>query len=670
MKNDPNLLDGRLAIFYWKPSSILESSIGQLAANLRSAAPNLSAVMLKTNNGLGWQGKWDPAKPNLAVHSISDVQRWVEELGARGLECHAWCTVRGNVVARELDRLAEICLCGGVRSLLLGVQRDPPGTPLARRSFFVGGQDAAETLAGGLRQRVGPDFHLGLIFDATVGQPQSVFVQSAWFPEIDSLHPLVYHRQMGLTPVEALKATFAALGNWGKPLYPILQAFDVPAAEVAQVVAAAAEAQQAPGLSLFRYGLGGGQGLNQSELAQVAGCWPAAPAAMYSALPARARPQKLTTQAAKSSATPTLVQVDPDDERGGLFSVGYYGDPVKLGRAWTRDRDAEGRPRLYRPAAYNEQTLYVAYAPRLLAKGRYQLEVFVPRNHAYARDVHYFVVDYPRGVRREVLAVLDQAPHHDSWAPLKGNVVSGPGQGEPASVYELDPAFDDSGRVNVADVTFIDPASHPTRRFEISYGAVRWRPLETDAAGFDSPVGTALERAGAFAAGRRLGNYSIWCGNWYDANPLGTRYGQGNRWAIHTGADLNLQGPGGVLADKDAPVYAMGAGRVISAGFVSSGWKNVIIIEHPAPDEDRVIYARYAHVTSLLVRPNDVVARGQQICAIGQYAPNNYHLHFDLSYDPILKTVPGHWPGDNLAFVRRVYVDPLAFIRQRHRVRE
>jgi murein DD-endopeptidase MepM/ murein hydrolase activator NlpD len=470
---------------------------------------------------------------------------------------------------------------------------------------------------------------------------------------------------MGLSPRAALTEVYQALGAWGKPIYPILQAFDVPAAEVAEVVALAAEAQQVPGLSLFRYGMGQGQGLSRDELARVAGGWPAAPAAMT-------RPAGWAKRARHDpAAEPTQVQVDPDDERGGLFSVGYYGDPVRLGREWTRDIDADGRPRLYRPASYNEQTLYVAYAPRLLAKGAYQVEAYIPRNHAYARDVHYFIVDYPRGERRETLAILDQQPHNDMWVPLKGNVVSGPGQGDPVSAYDLDPAFDDSGRVNVADVTFVDPASHPTGRFEVSYAAMRWRPVDPAVLpGFDSPVGTAAERAGPLADGRRLGPYAIWCGNWYDANPIGTRYWLGNRWAVHTGADLNLQGPGGVLADRDAPVYAIGAGRVISAGFVSSGWKNVIVIEHPLPDENRVIYARYAHVASLMVRPNDVVARGQQICTIGQYAPNNYHLHLDLSYEPFLKTVPGHWPGDNLALVRRLYVDPLAFIKQRHRTRE
>jgi murein DD-endopeptidase MepM/ murein hydrolase activator NlpD len=240
--------------------------------------------------------------------------------------------------------------------------------------------------------------------------------------------------------------------------------------------------------------------------------------------------------------------------------------------------------------------------------------------------------------------------------------------------FALDPSFPDAGRVNVADITFVDPAAHHTRRYESSFGALRWRPVAlmppATVPGFDSPVGAPAERAGPFATGERIfERYELWCGKWYDANPIGSRYWLGDRWAVHTGADLNLSGPAGVLEDRFAPVYAIGDGRIVSAGFVSAGWKNVIIAEHPVPGEDRVIYARYAHVADLRVRANDLVARGQQICTIGEYAPNNYHLHFDLSFDPILKTLPGHWPGDNLALVRQVYTDPKAFIKQKHVIR-
>ena len=61
--------------------------------------------------------------------------------------------------------------------------------------------------------------------------------------------------------------------------------------------------------------------------------------------------------------------------------------------------------------------------------------------------------------------------------------------------------------------------------------------------------------------------------------------------------------------------------------------------------------------------------RGQQICTVGEYLPDNWHLHFDISHTTVLKTVPGHWPGDNLDAVLKDYTDPMAFIKQRHVVR-
>jgi murein DD-endopeptidase MepM/ murein hydrolase activator NlpD len=158
-------------------------------------------------------------------------------------------------------------------------------------------------------------------------------------------------------------------------------------------------------------------------------------------------------------------------------------------------------------------------------------------------------------------------------------------------------------------------------------------------------------------------------GNWYDANPYGSRYLLSSGYARHTGADLNLQGPGGVIADKDAPVYAAADGVVIWARYVSPGWKNIIVVEHPVPNENRVVYARYAHVAGMRVQEGQVVRRGQQIAAVGEYAPNNYHLHFDISPDTVLKRLPGHWPGDDLAAVQHYYTDPMAFIKRYHLVR-
>src|SRR5688572_30032205 len=144
---NPNLFDGRLALFYWKPSSIRETAIAQFAQNVRATAPNVNAVLVKTNNGVGWEGKSDASNPNLAINGLQDVQRWVQGLAAQGLECHAWCSLSGNMVNQEIDRIAEICLRGGVKSMLLCLEKYDSKTPVHDRVYFTGDQNAARALA-------------------------------------------------------------------------------------------------------------------------------------------------------------------------------------------------------------------------------------------------------------------------------------------------------------------------------------------------------------------------------------------------------------------------------------------------------------------------------------------------------------------------------------------
>lgn len=193
--------------------------------------------------------------------------------------------------------------------------------------------------------------------------------------------------------------------------------------------------------------------------------------------------------------------------------------------------------------------------------------------------------------------------------------------------------------------------------------------MAAQAVSLDAPIGDEAERRGPLGDGRRtVGGYPYWAGQWFDVNPLGSRYRLGSAYAIHTGADLNLDG-GSVIADKDAPVHSIGHGVVLWARWLSAGWKNVIVIEHPVPGEDRVVWARYAHVANLQVQEGQMVRPGQFIATIGEYAPNNYHLHFDIALDPILRSTPGHWPGDDGHRVRAVYTEPLAFLQKYHLVR-
>ncbi len=191
------------------------------------------------------------------------------------------------------------------------------------------------------------------------------------------------------------------------------------------------------------------------------------------------------------------------------------------------------------------------------------------------------------------------------------------------------------------------------------YLSTQWCDLITEgqpevevpaADGFDAPIGSPQERAGA----------PMWPGAWFDATPYGTRYDATGRPAVHTGADLNLPND----QDALAPVYA-GASGVVRAAAVYPVWGNLIIVEHKLAD-GTPIWTRYGHLNEMSVQANQVVSRGQMIGRVGnafnRYA---YHLHYDVARIDLGKS-PADWPGDDLGRVMRDYLDPLAFT-QAHR---
>jgi len=176
---------------------------------------------------------------------------------------------------------------------------------------------------------------------------------------------------------------------------------------------------------------------------------------------------------------------------------------------------------------------------------------------------------------------------------------------------------------------------------------------------YDSPVGTSAERATA----------QIWPGRWLDANPYGNRYQFGNplKWAVHTGADLNLNFPGW-NDDANDPVYAIADGVVTFAQLVfnSNGqvstWGKLVVVEHPDGT-----FSRYGHLRTLTVSAGQPVTRGQRLGTIGgsEYGVPD-HSHFDISTSGALRTNPTYWPGDDLPAVQQHFVDPKVFIQERH----
>lgn len=169
---------------------------------------------------------------------------------------------------------------------------------------------------------------------------------------------------------------------------------------------------------------------------------------------------------------------------------------------------------------------------------------------------------------------------------------------------------------------------------------------------FYAPIGTPEER--------RSGQ--IWPGEWLDATGYAVRYRIDTEFeAYHTGVDLNLNSP---IWDADAhdPVFAIGDGVVTYAGYFSSGWGNLIIIDH-GPVDGLPLYARYAHVESIYVKVGERVTAERQIAHVGRINDNSpFHLHFDLSRTHVLKDNPGHWPKLNLQGVLTNYVDPRAWL--------
>lgn len=98
--------------------------------------------------------------------------------------------------------------------------------------------------------------------------------------------------------------------------------------------------------------------------------------------------------------------------------------------------------------------------------------------------------------------------------------------------------------------------------------------------------------------------------------------GFGRRWGrMHRGIDI--AGPIGT------PIMAAAAGYVISSGWNSGGFGNLVKIRH---DDGSVTY--YAHNHRILVRAGDYVQQGQQIAEMGSTGRSTGpHLHFEIRPD-------------------------------------
>ncbi len=596
--------DGKVAVWHWKGDSVPESSIDDLARNLKRDAPNVKQVWVKTSDvtqsaGAQWQGFWD-IKRSLAIDGPASIDRWVQTLGRYNLEFVAWCIPRGINIAAEADLIVQACQRPGVRAMILDVE--------PYEGFWVGGPQAIRPLMTAVRRRLPGSFHIGMAVDPRTQWFDRIH-PFEWQPFVNSIHPMVYWTTFRRPPDTALAEAYRVWGNYGKPIIPILQG-DSPAEEITTAGTLSVNRHGARGVSFWRLGV-----MTTAQL--------------------RAASESLSSTPTQP-APPTIVYgetqvVRPTDSGFISFSHSGQNELQDFVGVW-------GWRVYYKATEVQASKVTARWTPRLTKSGRQEVSVFIPGRHATTRNARYKVHGV-RGANSEVLVTIDQAQYGNQWITL--------------GVFDIDK---DAPR---AGVVFLNDLTGETGR-EIAFDAVRWRevidgpitgtPGAFVADGYDSPVGTEEERR----------SQAVWPGRWLDASPFGRLYFVGTpSEAYHTGADLNLPND----ADRGAPVYSAASGVVVFANRLPT-WGNVIIIQHdPLVRTGRVMYGRYAHVGPMLVQVGDRVRRGQQITtvsnAFGRWA---YHLHFDLSPTTILENNPEHWPGRDRDSVFTHYVDPREFI--------
>ena len=109
--------------------------------------------------------------------------------------------------------------------------------------------------------------------------------------------------------------------------------------------------------------------------------------------------------------------------------------------------------------------------------------------------------------------------------------------------------------------------------------------------------------------------------------PIGSSFGFRHdpftgRAALHTGLDFP--------ADTGTPIHAAAGGVVLSTEL-QGAYGQMVELDH-----GNGLVTRYAHTSKMLVRPGEVVKRGQQIALVGSTGRSTGpHLHFEVMLDGV-----------------------------------
>jgi hypothetical protein len=414
--------DGKIALWLVHGDDVGEASIDEIAQTILTYAPAVNAVWVKTNDGADWMSKYD-TKPALWIDGPAAIDRWVATLQRYGLEFHAWCVPRGLDIDAETSVMLQVCQRPGVRSMVMDVE--------PYNGFWAGGQAAIRPYMLKLRSVLPGTFHIGMSVDSRQAHYSEIYPLE-WYPFVNSVHPQVYWPDFGNTPEQALTEAYAAWGQYGRPIFPVLSGFNAPPAELNTARTLAISQHQAAGLSWWAFGhidAAHFVSINHFVNGAVATSPPGADGS--------------PTQ----TGTPTVITVSSGQYHDGTYNANTpfstYQGPNGLGK--------------FRPTDQNVANVYAAWDPQIKQAGWYRVEAFVPAQHATSGNARYKihgVVNRPD----EYIVSATQASLSNDWLTL--------------GTFQIDPSRTQSG------VVYLDDWTLEVSR-EVAFDALRWLPIGT-----------------------------------------------------------------------------------------------------------------------------------------------------------------------------------------------
>lgn len=362
---------GKTALWHWVGEYIPEKTIEEFAQSIKSKAPNISQIWVKTSDGIYWQGRFDSSL--LSVKGPDDIDRWVEVLNKYDLEFHAWCVPKGTNVSQEAYIISRVCLRPGVKSMILDIE---PYT-----GFWTGGKEAIVPFISKLRSYVGNDFHIGMSMDPRPWHYDTIY-PAEWKPYIDSLHPQCYWRTFQYSVEHTLDLMYSTWSDYGLPIIPALQGnSDLHQQELAYDLSV--NKYNMSGLSWWRYGV-----IPQYDAVNLSVDINTPPVINY-------------------DSELVITPFDPNFD-GGAYA-GFSGFKHLV--------DSAGNRVLYKNTQDSMSGVWCRWNFKLDKPGRYEISVFIPPNHSTTANARYKIHDIV-GRDEELVITIEQSVYSNQWVLL------------------------------------------------------------------------------------------------------------------------------------------------------------------------------------------------------------------------------------------------------------